>query len=254
MVFTGDQLNEILNSATQRTDLHDFLSNPGSNDLDLSSSSWRATVQDFEVARLRSRGSTRDVGSRQLPQPRYLGFASRVGGRRCRYQRCKSDGRYSAGQTLDGLDGNDVLAAYHSGANTLNGGAGDDLLLGGDGNDTLNGGNGHDVLAGGKGADLFQADALGSAHQDTIADYDFTQGDKLDLSALLDTVFHPGENINAFVQVTTENNDDLLVRVDTSGTGSFGNAQNAFVLAGANTGGADPIKIYFEGHDHVMTG
>ncbi len=52
VVFTGDQLNEILNNVTQRNDLHDFLSNPNSNDLDLSSSSWHAIAKEFEVAQL----------------------------------------------------------------------------------------------------------------------------------------------------------------------------------------------------------
>jgi Ca2+-binding RTX toxin-like protein len=36
---------------------------------------------------------------------------------------------------------------------TLNGGAGDDILIGGDGNDNLNGGLGDDVLIGGPGID-----------------------------------------------------------------------------------------------------
>jgi Ca2+-binding RTX toxin-like protein len=71
-----------------------------------------------------------------------------------------------------GFDGND----------TLIGGAGGDLLIGGAGNDTLVGGAGNDGLNGGAGADTF---AFFSANQgtDTIADFNSTQGDIIQISA-----------------------------------------------------------------------
>ncbi|MEH2513019.1 T1SS-143 domain-containing protein [Nitrobacteraceae bacterium AZCC 1564] len=252
VVFTGDQLNEILNNVTQRDDLRDFLSNPDAHDLDLSSSSWHAKVEQFEVANL-GLATPHPTGS----QDNYLDLATwkalpaAVGSGTSGADLMVGT---AAGQTLDGLDGNDVLAAYHGGANTLNGGGGKDLLLGGDGDDVLNGGQGNDTLSGGKGADMFRIDAVGTSHQDTIVDYDFTQGDKLDLSALLDSAFDPGDNINSFVKVQVSG-DDLLVRVNASGNGNFTDAQNAFLLVGAHTsGGGDPIKLYFDGHDHVVTG
>jgi Ca2+-binding RTX toxin-like protein len=59
---------------------------------------------------------------------------------------------------INGLDGNDILDAAQLAANsillTLDGGAGDDLLVGGDGNDTLFGRDGDDVLIGGPGQDV----------------------------------------------------------------------------------------------------
>ena len=60
--------------------------------------------------------------------------------------------------TINGLDGNDTLDAAQLAADsmvlTLDGGAGDDLLVGGDGNDTLFGRDGDDTLVGGPGHDI----------------------------------------------------------------------------------------------------
>jgi serralysin len=80
---------------------------------------------------------------------------------------------------LDGGTGNDVL----------DGGAGNDSLLGGEGDDWLIGGLGKDVLTGGMGADHFvfltSADAnLAAAARDVITDFNRSQGDKIDLSAI----------------------------------------------------------------------
>src|SRR5215218_7584126 len=60
--------------------------------------------------------------------------------------------------TINGLGGNDIVDAAQVAANsmllTLDGGAGDDLLVGGDGNDTLFGRDGDDILVGGPGVDV----------------------------------------------------------------------------------------------------
>ncbi|HEY3206208.1 MAG TPA: calcium-binding protein [Gaiellaceae bacterium] len=60
--------------------------------------------------------------------------------------------------TIDALDGDDIVDAAQVPASstllTLDGGAGDDLLVGGDGNDTLFGRDGDDILVGGPGQDI----------------------------------------------------------------------------------------------------
>jgi len=60
--------------------------------------------------------------------------------------------------TINGRDGDDILDAAQLGADsmvlTLDGGAGDDLLVGGDGNDALFGRDGDDILVGGPGLDV----------------------------------------------------------------------------------------------------
>src|SRR5215208_3396452 len=60
--------------------------------------------------------------------------------------------------TINGRDGDDILDAAQLAADsmvlTLDGGAGDDLLIGGDGNDSLFGRDGDDILVGGPGLDV----------------------------------------------------------------------------------------------------
>ncbi len=159
----------------------------------------------------------------------------------------------AASQTLNGGDDNDVLVAFHAGANTLNGGAAPTFSWAATVRISSTAAAGNDYLAGGKGADKFVADALGAANRDIIIDYNFAEGDVLDLSALL-TDFDPGDNIANFVNVSATG-DDLLVRVDATGSGAFGAAQDAFVLAGANTNSHDPIKILIDAsQQHIMTG
>ena len=51
-VFTPDQLSAILAHTTMQNSLRAFLGDPSSNDLDLSGSSWNATVKDYEVAHI----------------------------------------------------------------------------------------------------------------------------------------------------------------------------------------------------------
>nr|WP_256250699.1 VCBS domain-containing protein [Pseudomonas sp. NBRC 111123] len=84
---------------------------------------------------------------------------------------------YQAGSTLNGTAGDDVLMA--SNADTiLNGGDGHDVLVGGAGNDTLHGGNGDDLLIGGLGNDLLD----GGAGNDTASYASATAGVTVDLS------------------------------------------------------------------------
>lgn len=94
-----------------------------------------------------------------------------------------------------------ALHRGNSAANTLNysgssddaalaGHRGDDLLIGGSGNNRLEGGVGADTLTGGAGADVFQYRYLGhslasaSGGADKITDFTYSEGDRIDLSAL----------------------------------------------------------------------
>jgi Ca2+-binding RTX toxin-like protein len=74
--------------------------------------------------------------------------------------------------SLEGADGDDTLVGGR-GYDTLRGGAGDDTLVGGPGSDDLNGGAGRDV---------FRYDSLDEINGDWIQD--FSEGDRVDLSAL----------------------------------------------------------------------
>ncbi|MDM5126736.1 type I secretion C-terminal target domain-containing protein, partial [Aeromonas salmonicida] len=95
----------------------------------------------------------------------------------------------SGNDTLYGESGNDTLYGG-SGNDTLYGGAGNDTLSGGLGNDILVGGLGNDILKGDAGADTFtwlQGDTTGGTiAKDYVVDFSRAEGDKLDLSDLLD--------------------------------------------------------------------
>jgi len=105
-----------------------------------------------------------------------------------------------------------------AGDNLLVGGDGDDLLSGLDGDDILDGGLGADTLTGGAGADTFVFDSAaladaGGGIKDLIADYNFAEGDVVDLSALLGTETVAG-NEAEYVRMS-----GALLEVDVDGTG-----------------------------------
>ncbi|MGL5073112.1 MAG: VCBS domain-containing protein, partial [Aeromonas salmonicida] len=108
---------------------------------------------------------------------------------------------------LDGGAGNDILFGGAGddmllgglGDDQLYGGSGNDTLYGGAGNDTLSGGLGNDILVGGLGNDILKGDAGadtftwlqgdttgGTIAKDYVVDFSRAEGDKLDLSDLLD--------------------------------------------------------------------
>lgn len=93
--------------------------------------------------------------------------------------------------TLNGQVGNDFIFGGLSGNDSLIGANGNDTLNGESGNDTLNGGadddriigqEGDDRLAGNLGADTFVF-SFPSEGFDTITDFFFTEGDKIEASA-----------------------------------------------------------------------
>ena len=78
---------------------------------------------------------------------------------------------------LSGLAGDDILSGGRDN-DSLDGGEGNDMLDGGSGDDTLIGGSGADTLIGGSGADTFKV----ADGDDTIKDYNFADGDVVDMS------------------------------------------------------------------------
>ena len=111
-----------------------------------------------------------------------------------------------------GASGNDSLSGFFQG-DTLLGGMGEDRVLGGPGRDFLYGGAGNDIIHGGRGHDYIKAGSgddlvrggkgsdvfAWSTGNDTIEDFSFIDGDKIDPS-LFDTYTYHQEN------------DDLIFR------------------------------------------
>ena len=85
---------------------------------------------------------------------------------------------------------------------------------------TIAGGTGNDDLFGSAGQEIFVFSDTGTGNEDTIFNFNL-QVDKLDLSDLL-TGYDPlTEAITDFVQIT-DSAGDSEIRVDTTGTASFG--------------------------------
>ena len=106
---------------------------------------------------------------------------------------------------------------------TLNGGAGDDILIGGTGEDTLDGGTGRDHLAGGSGIDTFVIRAGDGASSIDDADivYDFTDGtDLIGMSGLeysqLTIEQGTGDYANHVVVKKTDTGEFLVIIQNTS--------------------------------------
>lgn len=126
---------------------------------------------------------------------------------------------------LFGNYGNDVLYGDTSsgsgtgGNDRLYGGYGDDSLIGGIGDDHLSGQFGADNLNGGDGADtFFFAKTSAFDAVDTIADFDTTEGDAIDISDVLFGYDPLTDAIEDFVQIT-DNGTDSTVYVDADGGG-----------------------------------
>ncbi len=122
---------------------------------------------------------------------------------------------FEGDDTLRGEQGGDWIFGGE-GADTLEGGEGDDVLFGGEGNDTLDGGAGEDTLIGGEGDDTLTGGAGADTFvfgedsgNDTITDFSLTDGDKIDLATLSQTV--TWEQLQSKITTITDPNDSDVV-------------------------------------------
>jgi len=146
-------------------------------------------------------------------------------------------------------DGGDTLIG-NAGDDILFGQGGDDKLYGGAGNDILIGGKGNDTLTGGAGADTFVW-LKGDTGNDVITDFKHSEGDKLDLSDLLQG--NNDNNLSSYLKLTTDSSGNSTLQV--SSTGSFtaqggGTADVTIKVDSANWGsGSSAINNLIAGGD-----
>ena len=109
---------------------------------------------------------------------------------------------FSSIERIVGTDFADILIGDGA-ANDFAGGADDDRLVGNGGADTLTGGTGADRLIGGSEADVFVFDdgdsGVGAAARDLIVDFDQSDGDLIDLSAIDAAVLFGGDQAFVFI-------------------------------------------------------
>ena len=252
LVFTPDQLAEILASTSDQNDLRTYLTAPTGDSLSLNDTSWNADVTGFETANISLAtgygNGTVSVNSVMIPTPP----ADTTPDADTNGDLVIGDSganTLTGGAGSGGNNGNDVLVGL-GGNDNLSGGSGADLLLGGSGNDTLTGGTGNDVLSGSGGTDTFTFAETGAANADAIVDYSFVEGDVINLSSLLDGPFGGASVLSDFARVTQSGNN-IVVQVDTDG------GANSFVdvatLSNYGTGNADLVRVFFEGQNWVLT-
>ena len=136
---------------------------------------------------------------------------------------------------LDGTSSADILVDGLSGAHTLNGGNGNDILIGNDGNDELNGDNNNDLLVGGSGDDVLN----GGSGTDTAGYFDAISGVTVDLG--IGTAQNTGgagsDTLNSIENLVGSRFGDVLT--GTSGNNSLVGLDGDDILIGS--GGSDTL-------------
>jgi hypothetical protein len=141
--------------------------------------------------------------------------------------------------TSDDFTYNDQLVGSY-GDDTLVGSVGIDTMEGGIGDDILKGGDGNDYLIGGAGADTFIWQD-GDVGIDSIKDFSFAEGDKLDLSDILHVT--TGNVLDDYLNFSSANSDttiDVFVGGDASASGT---PNQTIILEGVDLGSDDVVII-----------
>lgn len=131
----------------------------------------------------------------------------------------------------------------------ITGDDGHNILVGTDGDDILIGGLGSDTLTGGAGADTFVLNSLAEA--DIITDYQFGEGDKLDLGQLLANAF--GSTVDAAENIRAQRGENGEVRVEVGKEGDHAWQEVATLQDNASIGDTIRVVLDTEGTETNIT-
>ncbi|MQX14632.1 protease [Sinorhizobium terangae] len=148
---------------------------------------------------------------------------------------------YSLVENLIGSNFADQLFGT-AGANGMTGGGGNDIIAAGSGNDWLYGGGGADSLYGGLGADrhIFQAISESSNSTfDTIFDFNLSEQDKIDLSAIDASTKLTGNQAFSFVGTAAFNGSAGQLRYEQL-------ASDTYIYADVNGDKVVDLKIHLD--------
>jgi Ca2+-binding RTX toxin-like protein len=157
----------------------------------------------------------------------------------------------NAGDHIAGRDGKDYIEGF-GGNDVLKGGKGNDQIRGGTGDDRLLGGAGKDILLGDLGADTYVFAETGSKNIDQILDYDFDQGDRIDLSALLDANFGQFSLVTDFVRVISSD-ENFLLQIDADGLSRGVKFADVATLSGHASNPSAQVLVFFEQQAQQLT-
>ncbi len=149
-----------------------------------------------------------------------------------KYSWAISDGSFQAGLASPGTANADTIDT--SAAVTpqiIHGLGGNDTLTGGAGDDHIYGGKGNDLLTGNAGADTFHF-LFDNTGRDTITDFNVSQGDKIDISVLLDGYGNAayGTSLSDFVIVTSDA-ETVTLTIDKNGVNATAVPEVSITLA-----------------------
>jgi hypothetical protein len=87
---------------------------------------------------------------------------------------------------------------------------------------------------------------------DAIVDFSYVEGDKIDLSSLLDANFGPTSTVSDFVRLT-QTGSNITVQVDTNGAVGGTNFVDVAILTNYGTVPVqDLVRVFFEGTDRTL--
>lgn len=136
-----------------------------------------------------------------------------------------SQARFENVDAIEGGRGKDRITGTEDG-DTIRGGQGKDRLFGGGGDDVLEGGAGRDFLTGGTGGDTF---AIGDG-VDVIRDFNAAEGDRIDVSSLLD--LDQINDLQSYIRLEEDKDGNTVVKVNESGSGDAADFSRVAVLEG----------------------
>ncbi len=136
-----------------------------------------------------------------------------------------------------GNKGNDLVKGG-AGNDTLGGGSGNDEIWGEDGDDVMYAGLGTDWLKGGAGADTYVFIKVDGV--DTVADFSKPNGDKIDVSAIMDNATGiTGDPIADGFIILEQDGDDTQVYIDLDGANGSASAGHLATLENEEASGLD---------------
>jgi serralysin len=154
---------------------------------------------------------------------------------------------------------NNIAIAEDTIIETAIGGSGNDIIIGSSSDNTLDGGPGANTLTGGAGADAFVVGAsaltpvqAGTSIVDHILDYNFSQGDTLDFSALLSAAYGSGQAANSLVRVLEDaSGTTAILQIDRDGTASNADWTTVARLDGMHPG--DSVNVILDSSGQAST-
>ncbi len=148
------------------------------------------------------------------------------------------------GDMVFGNGGDDsFLGSAH--ADYFMGDKGRDTLRGNDGDDILAGGTGIDILYGGAGADTFVF-VTGDVGRDAVRDFNAAEGDKIDISDLLQDFDPMTDALSEFVKVIKNSKSISTLQVDANG--AEGGVKFVSVAIFSNTAPLDAQQLLTDGN------